>query len=289
VPRPISRYNDKSNTRTSHREQKRRAKSTPSYLLFTKNYSARKENRLKKRSIREKLPKIPQLYSRNYEVEQAINRYAPWVVLVTKPEARKQSRHSINSTVPAGSACSQLNHVVDRFSDMTYELSELVHNYGHKRHFLNESQSSILSQMDGLDKSIRKQMVKDGATNAEITDALHWITYTKEKTLEWKHVSTNELRDHSSKSLRQHVAQMNGRVSSSLTDYVDLMSAVAADAVKQSQLPQDTGNIMNTVAEHLNKVYTSKEGTMLEHIAPKVKQLEDHVRAMEKRSVACQM
>jgi len=298
LPKPLSRYNDRSGERInlrkqgrklSYREQKRQVKSTTAYAQFTKNFNARKENRLKKRSMREKLPKVPQLYTRNYEMEQAINRYAPWVVLNSKPEGKKQSRHSINSTVPAGSACTQLNHVIDQFSGMTYELSELVHNYGHKRHFLNESQVSILSQMDGLEKSIRKQMVKDGATNLEIKDALYWVAYTKEKTLTWKHDSTNELRDHSTKSLRQHVAQMNHRISAGLADYIGHLLTVAGDAAKRAEVAEDTEDMMKAVAENLNNVYSSGEGTSLEQITPQVTQLEDHLRRMVKRSVPCSM
>jgi hypothetical protein len=232
---------------------------------------------------------VPQ--KRPFKLREAMQKNTPWAKQMAGYQ--QSGRQYINATSPQGSDCEQVSHVVNKYAEMTNDISDMVTSYSSDKQMFDKYKKELLEGLESAEKDIATELTAHKYTQAEAKDLKYWLTAAKEGTNMWvtdmekqlavengntlANYKTSEIKG----SLRSTIERYKtGTAESDLKKYISYLAHVGTSAMKKTSVQSDMktyGNI-DVVAKHLSNL--TAQPMSLESSEPHLSQLAYHLHVV---------
>lgn len=242
-------------------------------------------------------------HNRPFKLREAMAKKTPWAEKMTGFQYPEKSNviTFINASVPTGSDCEQVSHVVDKYAEMTNEISDKIESYTADKEQFEGYKTKFTEGLKQLDKDLALEVTNHKYTNAETRDLrsnyntastgiAQWIAdMTKQLSSSNKRTLGNFRTTQIAGTLRSTIDRYHsgGDSESDLKKYISYLAHMGTASIKRTSVQSDMASYGNLdhVAKHL--VNLTSPTASVEESEPHLSQLKSTIYSLQQKSKSC--
>jgi len=241
-------------------------------------------------------------HSRPFELKEEMQKNTPWSMDRFQDQYSEQ-RQFLNATEPQGTNCDKVRHVVNKYAEITNDISDMVEDYSADKAEFETDKQSFLVGLKAVEKQIETELKTRKYTKAEEKDLKYWTNYAKQGTNQWITEKEHQFATKNKNALHKYKTnEVSGTLRSTInryhaddgkeTDlkkYINYLAHTGSSAMKRTtgQSDMKTYGNLDIAAKHL-AIITSPRMTV-EASQHHLVQLKSTINSLRQKTNSCSM